>query len=87
MSYSYQEEKARIFTEQGQPEFLKARDWVQKALELTGAFTMGTYLSKCSAGSDSWFRMALVDRLVELGELRELNFGSCAGQYRTFVGG
>lgn len=34
---------------------------------------------------DGWFMMACVDRLVELGEIREVSKPNCLGQCRIFI--
>jgi hypothetical protein len=81
--YTYETEKVNIFTESGQRKFLAIRDNVQKLLRQSGAVRMQEALT--GATGDSWESMACVDRLVELGEIRELKYGDCAGQHRVFV--
>ena len=80
--YKYQDLKPTIFTEEGQMVFLEIRDTVKKILKQSGAISMG---SAMSGAGDSWKRMACVDRLVEIGELKEIKYGECAGQHRIFV--
>lgn len=80
--YVYEEEKRHIFTEEGQKSFLKIRDHVQSCLKMSGAVTMGHAMI---GSGDSWVLMACVDRLVELGEMREIPQERCAGQHRVFV--
>ena len=81
--YNYQVEKAAIFTEKGQREFLKIRDQVYHLLTVAGAVRA----QEATAGvcGDSWTHLACVDRLVELGEIRELTGPNCCWQYRVFV--
>jgi len=82
MSYSYEKEKKWLFTDQGQRKFLKIRDKVSALLKASGAFMMSNVL----IGGD-WECLACVDRLVELGEIREiLQSDGVAGQHRVFVG-
>jgi hypothetical protein len=38
-----------------------------------------------AGGGDSWTMLACVDRLVELGEIREIVQADVPGQYRVFV--
>ena len=83
--YRYETEKPAIFTEDGQEVFLKVRDGVGRALKLSGAVTMGKAMSFAGSGS-SWEMMACVDRLAEIGEIREIPQTNCAGQHRIFVG-
>lgn len=82
MPYSYIEEKPKIFTEQGQIKFLAVRDKAKHLLKESGAVKMYPLLN-CISG-DSWEAMAYVDRLVELGEIREVTAGTAA-QDRVFV--
>ena len=84
MAYDYSRERAGIFTEDGQTMFLKIRDKSKELLALAGACTSGKLM--CTSG-DSWQMLACIDRLVELGELREITSGSVAGQNRVFVVG
>jgi hypothetical protein len=80
MSYNYQTERAVLFTEEGQIEFLAIRDRVHALLNDSGAFTQ----EKLHIGGDSWFVLAALDRLVELKEivcLRE----NCSAQYKVYA--
>ena len=83
MSYNYEIEKQKIFTEQGQREFLKVRDRAKKLLAEAGAFMMFSALKDISG--DSWQMIAYVDRLIELGKIREIMPANVAGQHRVFV--
>jgi len=86
MSYSYQVERPGLFTEDGQVMFLKIRDHVKSLLSKAGAVRMQEATEKTTGSS--WKMLACVDRLVELGELREVTVGqSVAGQHRVFVAG
>ncbi len=81
--YDYQAFKSIIFTEKNQIGFLRTRDKVMKLLDVAGSFRMD-----CAIGSgDGWLQMAHVDRLVEIGEIREVTSGNEAGQHRVFVKG
>jgi len=84
--YNYSEAKPRIFTEDGQKMFLAIRDKTHRLLKLAGAVRMEEAMSGCGGGS-SWDMLACVDRLVELGEIREITNGNVAGQHRVFVSG
>lgn len=84
--YSYQAERDKLFTERGQRVFLKVRDNAHRLLAESGAFMM-TYAWKDDGATDTWMSLACVDRLVELGEIREITNGNCAGQHRVFVRG
>lgn len=83
MSYNYQVQKKELFTEDGQRILLAVRDEVHRLLEEAGAFMMQRAWRTCGGG-DSWTFLAAVDRLVELGEIVELE-RRCAGQHRVFV--
>ena len=81
MVYNYEEEKEKIFTERGQRAFLRVRDHVNNLLEKAGAFRMDKAMI---CGGDAWEQMAYVDRLVELGEIREVT-ENVWGQDRIFT--
>ncbi len=81
--YNYQTEKPKIFTEEGQVMFLTIRDNVKRLLKEAGAVMMVNALK--GAAGDDWVRIACVDRLVELNEIREITKVDVAGQYRVFV--
>ena len=84
MTYQYQAERPRLFTEEGQVMFLKIRDRVHRLIQDAGAFDM--FRATLEAGGDSWMQLACVDRLVELGEIKELTVqGQVPGQYRVFT--
>lgn len=79
--YKYKEIKPQVFLEENQKNFLKVRDNI-KAL-LPDMFTMEQAIR--GIYGDSWLAMAYVDRLVELGEIYELELKNyTAGQNRLF---
>lgn len=82
--YDYKLERKEVFTEKGQRMFLSIRDRVQGLPKPAGAVRMQEAIS--GESGDSWQMLACVDRLVELGEIRELTKDDCAGQHRVFVG-
>lgn len=81
--YSYTELKPTIFTEKGQVRFLKIRDHATELLEDAGAFMLRNCISVVHG--DSWERIACVDRLVELGEIKEVTKHGVPWQLRVFV--
>ncbi len=81
--YSYLQEKPRIFTDDGQIQFLEIRDKKDKLLKIAGAARMDKLISGLSG--DSWSMLACVDRLVEIGELKEITGNNVQGQDRVFV--
>lgn len=68
--YNYKEHRERIFTEEGQKEFLRVRDRVNELL-LTSKYIDIEQAIGGITGS-TWDNMAMVDRMVELGELIEI---------------
>lgn len=84
MPYDYQEQKSAIFSEAGQRMFLKIRDHTKELLAKAGAVRCQEMMAG-AGGGDSWNMLACVDRLVELGEIREIPQERCAGQDRVFV--
>lgn len=85
MSYDYKTQRAAIFTEQGQRMFLSIRDRAHRLLGEAGAVT-SVKLMGAHTG-DVWDMLACIDRLVELGELREITRADVAAQHRVFVKG
>jgi len=81
--YNYLEERKNIFTEDGQIMFIEIRDNVKKLLNTSGAFKLEKAISNVSG--NSWLMIACVDRLVELGEIKEVKYGECTGQDRIFT--
>lgn len=79
--YNYNEQRPEVFKEENQAKFLEIRDRAIKLCESAGCVKMGKLL----AAGDSWTSMAMVVRLVELGELREIPQSNVAGQDRIFV--
>ena len=85
MSYRYEVERPKLFTEEMQAPMMHLRDHALRLLEEAGAASMGKLMDLAHAG-DNWTAMAMVDRLVEMGDLKEVTRGPhCAGQYRIFV--
>jgi hypothetical protein len=84
MAYRYEEERHKIFTDEGQRTFLKVRDNAHLKLKHSGAATLGKIID--GSTGDTFVLLACVDRLVELGELREVTRENCASQDRVYVG-
>ncbi len=83
MSYDYNTERDAIFTEEGQRMFLQIRDAVQAKLKLAGAVRVQEAMS---GSGNTWEMMACFDRMVELGEIREITDPTkVCGQHRVFV--
>ncbi len=83
--YKYEDMKPKIFTEEGSVLFTKTRDNVKRLLKLAGAVRCDEAMV-INGASDSWTMLACVDRLVGLGEIREIKQPNrVAGQHRIFV--
>jgi hypothetical protein len=80
--YNYQEQKKNLFTEEAQEEFLKVRDHVFFLLNTSGSFMMNKAWTHISG--NTWIMSAYVDRMVELGEIKEIQY-RCMGQDRVFI--
>lgn len=90
MSYEYSKLRDQLFTEEGSILYTSIRDHVRKILPTSGAITMGSAISgpkQPGSIGDSWAYLACVDRMLELGELREIPQGEVAAQNRVFVAG
>ena len=84
MSYNYTTERPYVFTDEGQRTFLKVRDNVKKLLAESGTVRMDAAMRGITG--DTWETMACVDRMVELGEIREVpQPAGTFAQYRIFV--
>lgn len=84
MSYNYSEVKPRLFTEDGVNTFVKIRDKVNQLVEQAGA--VRAQESMVNATGDTWTMLASLDRMVELGELKELTqLPPPIDQYRVFI--
>ena len=81
--YNYDTEKNKIFTDEGQREFIKVRDRARNLLDESGAFKLFFALKDITGVT--WQMMAYVDRLVEIGEIKEITGNEVAGQDRVFV--
>jgi hypothetical protein len=67
MGYCYEEERHRVFTEDGQVMFLSIRNKVNTLTKEAGACTIEAAIrGQCG---ESWQMLACVDRLAELGEI------------------
>lgn len=82
MGYNYEDERSELFTDAGQRLFLEMRDRAQRLLREAGAVRMSEMM-RGSSGS-SWTMLACADRMIELGEIREITT-DVAGQDRVFV--
>ena len=82
--YKYEEQKAWLFTDEGQRTLIKVLDLVQALLSRSRAFKMSA-IYQVPGGGDTWNLHACVDRLVELGRIREVPIADVCGQDRIFV--
>lgn len=81
--YDYKTLRPEVFTDQGQRMFLKIRDHAQRLLKEAGAVRLSEMIRPCSG--DGWQMLACVDRLVELGEIREVVQPDPVAHHRIFV--
>jgi hypothetical protein len=72
MPYNYQRERRKLLTNEGQKALLRISDEARRMLEEKPVFWLEELLEKASLRGDAWFQLALVDRLVELGEIKEV---------------
>lgn len=83
--YNYTTERPNLFTESGQEMFIAIRDCVHAGLKTCGAIRLQEATAAARSGS-SGTMIACLDRLVELGEIREITpKGAVWGQHRVFV--
>lgn len=82
--YEYSRFKPQVFTEAGQVAFLFVRDNVNSLLKQSGAVRMKEGIN--NAIGEIYMHMACIDRMVELGELREVETPAGTSEYhRIFV--
>jgi hypothetical protein len=88
MSYAYTTQRANLFTDPGQKLYVGMRDHVLALVNKAGAVRSGEAMTLPPGvgAADSWDMLAVLDRMVELGDLREIQqSGYVAGQHRIFV--
>lgn len=83
--YEYAAERGRLFTEEGQVMFLNFRDTAKAMIAHAGAARLTEIMMRAKGGGESWMWLACADRMIELGELREITGPNVAGQHRVFV--
>lgn len=82
MTYEYEVERPKLFTEEGQVKFLEVRDKVHALLKQAGAFRMDAI----SMTGNSFITLACFDRLVELKEIVPLrDKATCWAQYQVYA--
>lgn len=81
--YCYEEQKSEIFCESGQEMFLAIRDNVHHLLKQAGAVRIEEAIR--GQGGNDWTKLACVDRLVELGEIKEITSPNVVAQHRIFI--
>jgi hypothetical protein len=83
MAYFYENERDKIFTEDGVRLLLQIHAKIETLLHVSGAVQMEHILRHF--GGDSWLKMACVDHLVREDFLIEVTTWECPGQDRVFV--
>jgi hypothetical protein len=84
MPYDYLIERPWLFTESGQVALLKTRDNAFRFCDEAGAF-LGVRALKGVDYGDTFKAMAILDRLVELRDIREITSTDVWGQDRVFI--
>lgn len=72
MAYVYSDRRSFVFTEEGVDSLTACRRFARAALEKSDAVMDGKLMSACAAG-DSWDMLAVIDFMVERGELRRID--------------
>lgn len=84
MAYNYEEQKKELLTDEGSRLFIRMRDKVFDMLEVSGAFRTEALISL--GMTDHWTCLACVDRMLEIGEIREIFYDiNRVSQHRIFV--
>lgn len=71
MSYRYEEFRDFVLSDEGQRDVIRTLLHAQKIMEQSGAATMRALMTQMRC-CDSWQRLAVIDRLLEIGVLREV---------------
>lgn len=79
--YAYADLRDHVFTDEGQRALIETRDKAVRLLTQSGAVVM----SRLMPMGDTWKAMAVVDRLVEIGDLREVTTPQLHTGERIFV--
>lgn len=82
MSYNYETQKERLFTEAGNRLFTAFRDRTLDLLKQSGAVRLQELMH---FAGDSWDLVACADRMVEIGDMREIEQREIVGQHRVFM--
>ena len=87
MTYDYQVERLKIFTEDGVKLLTKIRGNVVRQLKISGAVMNQNATENCSG--DSWTMHACLDYMIEQNEIREIKqaCGRVAGQHIIYTNG
>jgi hypothetical protein len=80
--YDYGTERPYVFTDAGSRQLLKVRDFAFECFKTAGSVRADKLMI---GGGDSWKMMALIDRLVEIGDIFEVTKEVPAWQCRVFV--
>lgn len=83
MSYNYKTEKQWLFTNEGMTCFTRGRDKALELQRIAGAWNGIKALRDCGA-EDTFKMMAILDYMVEMGDVEELTPGNAMGQHRVF---
>lgn len=85
MSYSYDTERPKLFTEAGVETLTAIRRTVERALATAGAIRAQEAWKNVTG--DSWLMIAALDFMVEKKEIREVTGPDEITQYRVYVAG
>lgn len=80
--YNYETEKPKVFLEENQKMFLGIHEKAKELISVAGAARCDKIIAEQSG--DSWTMLACVDRLVEIGEIKEVPQITCRSQDRLF---
>lgn len=85
MSYNYEAQKSRLFTNEGVATLLKVEVITREMIECSGSFMSGKVFNKVLG--DVWLTTAALDYLTEQKRIFEMTDPKqVAGQHRVFRG-
>ena len=82
--YNYENERLKIYSEEGFEMFIKIRDEAKRLLDQAGAFRLDKVISKVAG--ESFMMLACIDNLVEQGKIKEVSQSGISTQHKIYTG-
>ena len=83
--YKYEDEKSRLFTDEGQRVLFKVRDNFKELETVSGAIKASKLMAQTTNYGDTYLFLACMDRLVEIGEIKEITDSETIAQNKVYI--